>query len=82
MVGKISLIPYDPNLSILFLEEKNILEKVFGEELISIHHIGNTTVPGIGAKPIIDILIEVRDIQRTDQLNPAMMAPSYQPKGE
>src|SRR5699024_7933036 len=51
-------------------------------EIIEIHHIGSTSVVGLMAKPIIDIMPVVRDINRIDDFNAAMMAIGYEPKGE
>ncbi len=47
-----------------------------------LHHIGSTAVPGLQAKPIIDMLAEVRDIEKIDSLNSDMIAAGYTPKGE
>jgi GrpB-like predicted nucleotidyltransferase (UPF0157 family) len=82
LLRKIVLFPHDQNWSALFEEEKNILVELFGRELISIHHIGSTAIPGLHAKPIIDNLIEVGNIQKVDHFNPDMMALTYEPKGE
>lgn len=48
---------YDENWPLLFEKEKTILENIFGPGL-KIDHIGSTAVPGLAAKPTIDILIE------------------------
>ena len=43
---------------------------------------GSTSVPGLPAKPIIDILVVTDDIGQVDSLNPAMIALGYEPQGE
>jgi GrpB-like predicted nucleotidyltransferase (UPF0157 family) len=58
------------------------LREIFGGELIEIHHIGSTSIPGMDAKPIIDILMEVQDIQKIDTFNEKMQCAGYIPKGE
>ncbi|RFU65078.1 GrpB family protein [Peribacillus glennii] len=66
----------------LFKEESERLYEIFGPELIHIHHIGSTSVNGLKAKPVIDIMPVVRDIKRIDVFNEAMAASGYEPKGE
>lgn len=51
------LTDYDINWPVLFEKEKNILKHIFNSKL-RIEHIGSTAVPGLSAKPTIDILIE------------------------
>ncbi|WP_391116311.1 GrpB family protein [Psychrobacillus sp. L3] len=65
-----------------FEEEAEKLQKIFGSEIITIHHIGSTSVYGLRAKPIIDIMPVVRDINKIDAFNDAMIVIGYEPKGE
>jgi len=50
---------YDPNWPLLFEQEKERIMEAMGDEAIEIEHIGSTSVPGLRAKPIIDILLVV-----------------------
>lgn len=52
--------PYDPQWPRRYEEEAARLTPVFGAALAAIHHIGSTAVPGLSAKPEIDILVVVR----------------------
>jgi GrpB-like predicted nucleotidyltransferase (UPF0157 family) len=79
---KIEVGPYDPAWPARYRAEAARLVEVFGPELVSIHHIGSTSVPGLAAKPTIDILVEVRDLASVDALNPRMIALEYEPHGE
>jgi GrpB-like predicted nucleotidyltransferase (UPF0157 family) len=66
-----------------YSREKEKLKEVFKEELVDIYHIGSTSIPTIGfAKPIIDILIVVRNIKNVDLYNSEMLKLEYEPKGE
>ncbi|MBT2722593.1 GrpB family protein [Bacillus sp. ISL-46] len=66
-----------------YRQEEIKLKKVFKDELIDIFHIGSTSIPTIGyAKPIIDILIVVKDIEKVDLFNDEMRALGYEPRGE
>jgi GrpB-like predicted nucleotidyltransferase (UPF0157 family) len=58
----IVLEPYDPEWPRRFEAERTLLDEVLGPWLEGgIHHIGSTAIPGIAAKPIIDMMAGVRD---------------------
>ncbi|MCY1300919.1 GrpB protein [compost metagenome] len=61
---------YDNRWPALFLAEKARIAEGFQSELIRIHHVGSTAVPGLAAKPEIDVLVEVSEhrgeIERND----------------
>jgi GrpB-like predicted nucleotidyltransferase (UPF0157 family) len=73
---------YNPQWPGMFEAEVDIIRKVFGEELIAVHHIGSTSVPGLKAKPIIDIMLLVRNIEVVDKFNDKMIELGYEPMGE
>jgi GrpB-like predicted nucleotidyltransferase (UPF0157 family) len=54
------VVDYDPAWPHVFEAEKTRLLNAAGELIIAIEHVGSTSVPGLGAKPIIDILAGVR----------------------
>ncbi len=66
----------------MFRHEADILRNIFGRQLEAVYHIGSTAVPGLKAKPIIDIMLVVKDIGFIDRLNHSMTKIGYQPKGE
>jgi len=63
---KVVISPYDINWPNLFEQEKARLEEALGNHVLSIQHIGSTSVPGLGAKPIIDMMIAVRSLEQAD----------------
>ncbi len=65
-----------------FKEEAAALEAVFGDLALSFHHFGSTAVPGLSAKPIIDILVIVSDIDAVDELIPKLQELGYHAVGE
>ncbi|GGA36320.1 GrpB family protein [Psychrobacillus lasiicapitis] len=65
-----------------FEEEAVVLRTIFGNEIQWIHHIGSTSIDGLSAKPIIDMMPIVGDISKIDSFNNAMIAIGYEPKGE
>ncbi len=64
---KIIIADYNPQWPVLFEQEKAHLTEALGEHFFCIEHIGSTSVPGLGAKPIIDIMIAVRSLEEADQ---------------
>src|SRR4030042_5400238 len=61
--GTVKLVPHNSRWAELFEEEKHLLKKTFGDSIIAIEHIGSTAIPGIPAKPIIDINIGVKSLK-------------------
>jgi GrpB-like predicted nucleotidyltransferase (UPF0157 family) len=58
------VVPYDPEWPRFFEAEASVLERVLKPWLDrGIHHVGSTAVPGLAAKPIIDIVAGVRDLE-------------------
>ena len=79
---KVEVKPYNKQWISIFEEEANKLHEIFGPEIIEIYHIGSTSVNNLKAKPIIDIMPVVRDINRIDEFNTVMVAMGYESKGE
>ena len=78
----IKVIDYDQNWVALFESEKTRLAMAIGDNGIKIEHIGSTSVAGLAAKPIIDILIEVKKLSGLDSINKEFEALGYIVKGE
>jgi GrpB-like predicted nucleotidyltransferase (UPF0157 family) len=77
---KISIVPYDSNWPALFQQEKEHLLGCLPKELIRrIEHFGSTAVPGLWAKPIIDILVEVTSVEKTkEKIVPVLESQGYE----
>jgi GrpB-like predicted nucleotidyltransferase (UPF0157 family) len=59
----VEIVPYDPRWPESFEREKNHLVAVLPRDLIGrIEHFGSTAIPGTAAKPIVDMLVEVADL--------------------
>ena len=82
MVRRIEVVPHNPNWKKKFNGEARVIKSIFNEEIIAVHHIGSTAIPEISAKPIIDILVEVHNIDKIDGYNTKMIEKGYIPKGE
>ena len=73
----ITLVDYDPEWPKLFEREAERIRGVLGEQVLVLEHVGSTSVPGLCAKPIIDILLEVPDSDDEDAYVPALEAAGY-----
>ena len=60
----IAVVPYDPGWPRRFDAERAVLERILELWLREgIHHVGSTAVPGLAAKPVIDMVASVRDLE-------------------
>lgn len=77
---EISIVLYDPTWPVLFEQESSFLKRKLPEQLVKrIEHFGSTAVPGLAAKPIIDILVEVTDLEETKKIIvPLLEAEGYE----
>jgi GrpB-like predicted nucleotidyltransferase (UPF0157 family) len=82
MIRKVEVVPHNPNWRDLFEAESKQITIALGENIIAIHHIGSTSIETIYAKPIIDIVVEVKSIDRVDDQNSSMQLLGYQCMGE
>ena len=66
MADLVRIVPYDPAWPAEFEAEHALLLPVLAPWLAGeIHHVGSTSVPGLGAKPVIDILAEVASLEES-----------------
>ena len=66
MSAKIIIVPYDPEWPELFKQLGSALRNALGDVALRIDHIGSTSVPGLAAKPIIDVQISVSSLEPVD----------------
>ncbi len=67
MADPVIIVPYDPEWPRLFSPLGKALHTALGETALRIDHIGSTAVPGLDAKPIIDVQISVADLEPLDR---------------
>lgn len=77
---EIAITPYDPRWPESFRQEREHLQSCLPNDLVQrIEHFGSTAVPGLAAKPIVDILVEVTDLQATkDRIVPVLESQGYE----
>jgi GrpB-like predicted nucleotidyltransferase (UPF0157 family) len=62
-MDEVEIVDYDPRWPLLFVEEARRLRAVLDpSQIMGLEHFGSTAIPGLSAKPIIDILIAVRSL--------------------
>src|SRR5258706_15598010 len=61
LVGRIAIVNYDPRWPALFEREADRIQAALAGRTVRIEHTGSTAVPGLVAKPIVDILLVVTD---------------------
>lgn len=74
----ITITHYDPQWPILYEEEKARILGVIGDKVMAIEHIGSTAVPGLGAKPIIDIMVAVRHLADAEECIEPLQSVGYE----
>ena len=60
--GKVKVVPYNPMWPRKYAKEAALLQEAIGPLVADLEHIGSTAIPGLSAKPIIDIAVAVDDI--------------------
>lgn len=76
--GTVRLVKYNPKWIDLFRKEKDILLSQFSSKIMAIEHIGSTAIPGLPAKPIIDINVAVESLDNIDMFVSRLPALGYE----
>jgi len=73
------IVPHNPDWPRMFAEERNHLLATLPPELIGrIEHFGSTAIPGLAAKPVVDMLVEVSSLEATKgRIAPVLEAAGY-----
>ncbi len=79
---EVELVPHNPEWSQLADEEISRLRDGLSFPIIGIYHIGSTSIPGIKAKPILDFVMEVDDLENVKNAVAEFEDLEYQSKGE
>jgi GrpB-like predicted nucleotidyltransferase (UPF0157 family) len=75
---EIVIVDHDPAWSHTFERQRRRIDRALGADALSIEHIGSTAVPGLAAKPIVDVLVTVRDPEDDSQLVTALESAGYE----
>jgi GrpB-like predicted nucleotidyltransferase (UPF0157 family) len=80
--GELRFVVVGPEWAAFFADERLRLIGVLGPIALDIQHIGSTAVPGITAKPVLDIAVAIRDFESGHALVPSIVALGYIYRGE
>jgi GrpB-like predicted nucleotidyltransferase (UPF0157 family) len=79
---RVELVEYDPTWAERFESERVALAPIFDGRAVGIEHIGSTSVPDLCAKPIVDVLIGLRELELTNDQIEGMGRLGYDYLGE
>ncbi len=82
MSQHITVVDYNPLWAKKYEEESVLIKDILADNCIAIYHIGSTSVPGLAAKPIIDIMAAVRSLEKVDCAAEAFLKIGYEYLGE
>ena len=78
MSASVVIVDYDPRWPALYEEEKGAILAAVGPSALGIEHIGSTAVPGLAAKPIIDIMLGIHRLEEAPALYEPLAALGYE----
>ena len=80
--GIVKLDEYTNDWEKEYLKEEKLLKSLLKDKIIEIHHIGSTSIPGLKAKPIIDILIVLKNFDYIDDITNILEPYGYENRGK
>ncbi|MCK6460835.1 MAG: GrpB family protein [Planctomycetes bacterium] len=72
------LVPYDPDWPRRFERERDLLARIFRGTAVAIEHVGSTAVPGLGGKPVLDIMAGVPQLSDVEARIPDLEVAGYE----
>lgn len=75
--GTVQVVPYKKSWAKEFEKEKARILEVCGDKVVAVEHIGSTSVPGLAAKPIIDIAVGIKRLKDAKKLLPCLKKLDY-----
>jgi GrpB-like predicted nucleotidyltransferase (UPF0157 family) len=73
----VTLVDYDPEWPRLFAREESRIRAALGDRVLLLEHCGSTSVPGLAAKPVVDVVLCVPDSSDEPAYVPALEAAGY-----
>ncbi len=80
--GHVEIVEYRPEWPLAFERESAAIREACGPWVVEVHHIGSTSVPGLAAKPVLDMLPVAGDPADALKAIPRMTALGYRYRGE
>ena len=76
-LGHVSIVRPDPSWPERFSRERDLLRPILGRIADDLQHYGSTAVPGLSAKPIIDMMAPVASLEAADALGDQLAKIGY-----
>ncbi len=80
--GIVELAEYNSNWKNEYEKEEKLLKKVLGDRIIEIHHVGSTSIEGLKAKPVIDILVVINSLDEIIEIEKMLKFYNYENRGQ
>ncbi len=71
------VLEYNPEWIEMYESESEKIKEIFGDELLGIEHIGSTSIPGLSAKPIIDMMVLIETHENAEKFIPVLQSLDY-----
>ena len=82
MPQHITVVNYDPDWPSKYVRERDYIAEILKDNCIAVYHIGSTAVPGLAAKPVIDIMAVVKNLEKVDTVADRFSEMGYEYLGE
>ena len=76
--GIVQLVPYNPQWAEEFESEKRALLGILGDKILGVEHVGSTAIPGIKAKPILDVMVVISSLERWEEYKEPLSTLGYE----
>lgn len=80
--GIVELEEYNSSWKTDYINEEKILKGILKDKIIEIHHIGSTSIDGLKAKPVIDILIVIKSLDEIPEIEKLLTKYDYENRGQ
>lgn len=80
--GIVELAEYNLNWKKEYEKEEKLLKEVLGDRIIEIHHIGSTSIEGLKAKPVIDIIVVINRLDEINEIEEMLKPYDYENRGQ
>jgi len=80
--GIVELEDYNLNWEVEYKREEKLLKEVLGDKIVEIHHIGSTSIEGLKAKPVIDILVVINSLNEITEIEKLLTPYDYENRGQ
>lgn len=80
-INTVVLKEYNPEYKVLFEQEKNTLMNILGDHVVDIQHVGSTSITSILSKPILDIVVAIKDFSKIAEIEEKLVGNKYISRG-